>query len=143
MPKRSRTDDPDNPPLTEEFFATATRGIKHLPKPMQEAMMNSQRRRLRGKQVAPTKELISIRLDRDALATLRRMGRGWQGLINDVVVRVAATDAAHIIAREAGAGRKGIDVQLAELRETIATLQGMILDQGHTIAALRDRFEAE
>ena len=37
----------------------------------------------RGPQKAPTKVLISIRLDRDIVETLRATGRGWQSRIND------------------------------------------------------------
>ena len=36
-------------------------------------------RRTRGKQKAPTKEPISIRLDADILAYYRASGKGWQG----------------------------------------------------------------
>jgi uncharacterized protein (DUF4415 family) len=39
-------------------------------------------RRVRGPQKRPTKALVSLRLDRDVLATLRASGRGWQGRVN-------------------------------------------------------------
>ena len=40
------------------------------------------RRRTRGPQKAPTKEPVSIRLDRDVVAHLRKSGRGWQTRLN-------------------------------------------------------------
>ena len=42
----------------------------------------AERRRTRGPQKAPTKEPVSIRLDRDVVAELRRGGRGWQTRLN-------------------------------------------------------------
>ena len=36
----------------------------------------------RGPQIAPTKERISLRLDRDVLQALQAGGRGWQGRAN-------------------------------------------------------------
>ena len=42
-------------------------------------------RRTRGKQKAPTKEAVSIRLDKDVLAHYRASGRGWQSRINETL----------------------------------------------------------
>ena len=42
-------------------------------------------RRTRGKQKAPTKEAVSIRLDRDVLAFYRASGKGWQSRINEAL----------------------------------------------------------
>ena len=42
-------------------------------------------RRRRGAQKAPTKELISIRLDKDIVRRFRQMGNGWQGKINTIL----------------------------------------------------------
>ena len=39
-------------------------------------------KRARGKQKAPTKELISLRVDRDVVAAYRATGAGWQGRMN-------------------------------------------------------------
>ena len=38
--------------------------------------------RARGKQKAPTKEMISLRVDRDVLAAYRATGAGWQSRMN-------------------------------------------------------------
>jgi uncharacterized protein (DUF4415 family) len=71
--------DPDNPELTDEDWATA--------RPMAEAMprLVEQYLRSRGRQKMPTKVLISLRLDRDVVETLRASGRGWQGRVNEML----------------------------------------------------------
>lgn len=68
--------DPDNPPLTEEDFARARPADEVIPEFMKEW------RRSRGKQKAPTKQLVSMRLDRDVLDHFKRGGPGWQSRIN-------------------------------------------------------------
>ena len=45
--------------------------------------------RFRGKQVAPTKQLVTIRLDRDVVAAYRNTGPGWQTRINAALRRGA------------------------------------------------------
>lgn len=45
-------------------------------------------RRSRGLQKSPTKEAISIRLDRDVLERFRATGDGWQSRINDALRKV-------------------------------------------------------
>ena len=42
-------------------------------------------RRTRGKQKAPTKELISIRIDADLATHFRDSGPGWQSRLNDTL----------------------------------------------------------
>lgn len=48
----------------------------------QPAPVSMDQRRTRGPQKAPTKKAVSIRLDRDVLAELRRGGKGWQTRVN-------------------------------------------------------------
>ncbi len=69
----------DNPEITEEQWAQA--------RPMTEAMpeLVAAMRRMRGTQAAPTKEHLSLRLDRDVLAAWRATGPGWQARINDAL----------------------------------------------------------
>ena len=67
--------DPDNPEWTEEMFARA--------RPASEVMPGLVRRR--GPQAAPTKQMISVRLDADLVERLRASGPGWQGRINDTL----------------------------------------------------------
>lgn len=45
--------------------------------------------RLRGPQVAPVKQQVTLRLDPDVLAKFRATGRGWQGRINAVLKAAA------------------------------------------------------
>lgn len=71
--------DPDNPELTEEDFARA--------KPFEEVFpeLAQSFRRMRGPQKTPTKQLISIRLDRDVIEGFKAQGPGWQTRINEVL----------------------------------------------------------
>jgi len=46
-------------------------------------------RRARGKQKAPTKEQVSLRLDPDVLARFRAGGPGWQGRMNAALRKAA------------------------------------------------------
>jgi len=69
--------DPDNPEWTAEEFAEAHPASERLP-----AEFLAERRRARGPQKAPTKQMVSIRLDQDVLDALRASGPGWQGRAN-------------------------------------------------------------
>lgn len=71
--------DPDAPEWTEEDWARA-RPAKEVDPELVEWS-----RRTRGKQRAPTKELISIRLDPDITAHFRASGPGWQSRLNDTL----------------------------------------------------------
>ena len=42
-------------------------------------------RRVRGRQISPTKVSINIRLAADVVASLRESGRGWQTRVNDIL----------------------------------------------------------
>ena len=69
----------DNPELTDEQLARARPLIETRPD------LVAAMRRKRGNQRAPTKDLVSLRLDKDVLATLRASGSGWQGRANDML----------------------------------------------------------
>lgn len=75
--------DPDNPPLDDEFFKRA--------RPMYEVDPDFVRRARgqRGPQKAPTKRLVSLRLDPDVLEHFRGTGPGWQGRINEALRKAA------------------------------------------------------
>ena len=66
--------DPDNPPLTEEFW-------KHA-RPMSPERL----RRLRGQRgpqrSKPLKVPVTLRLDPDVVERFRRQGKGWQSRVN-------------------------------------------------------------
>lgn len=75
--------DDDNPEWTEADFARA-RPASELPPHILAAFPKT-----RGAQAAPTKEQVSIRLDRDVLALFRQTGRGWQGRLNAALRKAA------------------------------------------------------
>lgn len=79
--QREITLDPDNPEWTEEDFARARPAIEVDPELVQWS------RRTRGKQKAPTKVHLNIRLDADIVARLREDGEGWQTRLNDILRR--------------------------------------------------------
>ena len=68
--------DPDNPELTAEDFARMRPAAEVDPE-LVEAY-----RRSRGKQKAPTKEKVTLRLDADVVAHFRQSGKGWQTRLN-------------------------------------------------------------
>ena len=79
--QRQIAEDPDAPEWTEEDWARARPAIEVHPELVEWS------RRSRGKQKAPTKELISIRLDPDITAYFRDSGPGWQTRLNDTLRR--------------------------------------------------------
>ena len=72
-------EDPDAFEADDKWFATA--------KPSSEAVPHilERYRRTRGKQRAPTKEQVHIRLDADVVEHFRRGGRGWQTRLNEAL----------------------------------------------------------
>jgi uncharacterized protein (DUF4415 family) len=75
--------DAESPEVTAAQFRRA--------RPMREWMaeQEAKARRGRGKQKAPTKKAIHIRLDPDVLERYQRTGRGWQSRINDDLKKAA------------------------------------------------------
>ena len=71
--------DPDNPELTAEDFARM-RPAAEVDPDLVEAY-----RRSRGKQNAPTKEKVTLRLDADVVGHFRKGGKGWQTRLNDTL----------------------------------------------------------
>lgn len=68
--------DPDHPEWTAEDFARARPAAEGVPEPVAGYL------RTRGKQKAPTKVLVSLRLEREVVARLRASGPGWQSRAN-------------------------------------------------------------
>ena len=75
--KRSRRSLDDAPELTSEWFAGAN---------LYEGKKLIRRGRPKG---SGTRELISLRLDREAIATFRATGANWQSRLNEAVVKSA------------------------------------------------------
>jgi uncharacterized protein (DUF4415 family) len=71
---------------TAEDFRNARRGRDVLPKRFFEAL---ETRRARGPQKAPTKKLVSLRLDPDVLEKFKEGGDGWQSRMNDALRKAA------------------------------------------------------
>jgi uncharacterized protein (DUF4415 family) len=66
----------------------------------------------RGPQKRPTKELVSLRIDRDIVAAYRASGSGWQNRANDALRAYAKTGLTNerVVSRRgrktSGAGRR-------------------------------------
>ena len=75
--------DPDNPIWPEDKLRSA--------RPVEEVMPEvvAAWRRSRGRQKAPVKRLISLRLDPDVIDHFRATGDGWQSRINDALRKAA------------------------------------------------------
>ncbi len=69
----------DTPEFTADEMAKA--------KPFAEAFpeLAASAKRVRGRQRAPTKQLISLRLDRSVIEAFKSQGRGWQRRINEAL----------------------------------------------------------
>lgn len=50
-----------------------------------EQALAERRERLRGPQLAPTKQQVTLRLDPDVLAKFRATGPGWQTRVNEAL----------------------------------------------------------
>jgi uncharacterized protein (DUF4415 family) len=72
--------DEENPEWTAEEMRNARPLLEVLPKELADALRRHQGQR--GAQKRPTKELISLRVDRDVVAAYRATGRGWQSRAN-------------------------------------------------------------
>ena len=89
--QRHIAEDPDAPEMTDDDWARARPAIEVDPELVEWS------RRRRGKQKAPTKRLVSIRLDEDIVNHFRSSGPGWQTRLNDrlrqdvLALREAAT----------------------------------------------------
>jgi uncharacterized protein (DUF4415 family) len=83
--KRAR---PAGEVLSPEFLAKWKKG-GHTTKHVSDAEHEARKRKRgeRGKQVAPTKQLVSLRLSADVLAHFRATGPGWQTRIDEMLKR--------------------------------------------------------
>lgn len=72
--------------LTDADFALMRPASEFLPKAFLDAMREHRRRQgERGPQKAPTKKLVSLRLDHDVLERAKAGGPGWQTRINSIL----------------------------------------------------------
>ena len=71
----------DNPEWTAEEMAKAKPFAEVLPE------LAASARRARGKQKVPTKQLVSLRLDRSVIDAFKAEGPGWQSRMNEALKR--------------------------------------------------------
>ena len=83
MRKNASRPDAENPEWTAEEIRQARPLMEMLPKEAVEAIRRY--RGQRGPQKSPTKELISLRVDRDVAAAYRATGAGWQTRANEAL----------------------------------------------------------
>lgn len=84
--QRGIAQDPDNPEWTKEDFKRARPAQDVLPPGVYRELT----KRRRGPQKAPTKVLVSLRLDRDVVEKLRATGEGWQTRANEMLRKAVA-----------------------------------------------------
>ena len=75
------TRDPDAPEWTDDDFGNARPAVEVVPH------IVAEQRRKRGRQKAPTKEKVTLRLDADIVSHFREGGRGWQTRLNETLRR--------------------------------------------------------
>ncbi|MCS0503607.1 BrnA antitoxin family protein [Ancylobacter sp. GSK1Z-4-2] len=73
--------DPDNPPVPDEMIARMRPSAEVAPDFVAAV------KRARGRQKAPTKEAVKLRLSPDVLAHFRATGPGWQTRIDETLKR--------------------------------------------------------
>jgi uncharacterized protein (DUF4415 family) len=83
MRKNASRPDPENPEWSEKEIRDARSLMEVLPMDTAEAVRRY--RGQRGPQQRPTKELISLRVDRDVVAAYRATGTGWQTRANEAL----------------------------------------------------------
>ena len=83
MRKNASRPNAENPEWTPEEVQKARPLMEVLPKETAEAVRRY--RGQRGPQKNPTKELISLRVDRDVVAAYRATGPGWQKRAGEVL----------------------------------------------------------
>ncbi|MFT4131983.1 BrnA antitoxin family protein [Labrys sp. (in: a-proteobacteria)] len=79
----------DNPTWKKADFAKARPAGEVLPTEMMDALKKRYRGQ-RGRQRAPTKMLVSLRLDQDIIDRFKADGPGWQSRINEALRKALA-----------------------------------------------------
>lgn len=93
MPKNGRRPNAENPEWTTKEIREARPLLDVLPGDTAAAVRRY--RGQRGPQRQPTKELISLRVDRDVVAAYRSTGPGWQRRANDALKAGLARERTH------------------------------------------------
>ena len=79
--QRAIAQDPDAPEWTDADWARARPAVEAVPHVVE------RHRRPRGRQKAPVKERVTLRLDAAVVAHFRATGRGWQTRLNEALRR--------------------------------------------------------
>ena len=87
MRKNASRPDVDNPEWTAKEIRQARSLMDALPKETAAAVRRY--RGQRGPQKNPTKELVSLRVDREVVAAYRATGSGWQKRANEALLAYA------------------------------------------------------
>jgi uncharacterized protein (DUF4415 family) len=82
----------DSPELTDEELASM-RPLKEVLPELYAAILREEERQERekqgrGKQIAPTKVRIALRIDEDIVTSFKATGKGWQSKMNEALRRV-------------------------------------------------------
>ena len=128
----------DAPPLTERML----RGMR----PAREVLrpdLFEKLTKVRGPQRTPTKEAVSLRLDRDVLDHFRAKGEGWQTKINEVLRESAKAEAGtaskgvarKTVARSSVTGEVTTTAAAKKTPKTVAALASAGLRNPATLAA--------
>jgi uncharacterized protein (DUF4415 family) len=83
------TPDKENPEWTSEEMRAARPFAEVFPDAAASLATNGVQRRHRGPQKAPTKRMVSLRLDVDVLERYRASGKGWQSRVNRILAEHA------------------------------------------------------
>jgi uncharacterized protein (DUF4415 family) len=110
MRKNASRPDVENPEWTAKEMRAARPLMDVLPKETVAAIRRY--RGQRGPQKSPTKELVSLRIDRDVVEAYRATGVGWQ---------TRANDALRAYAKKVGLDRRAVSRGRAVKRRTVAT----------------------
>lgn len=76
--------DPDTFELDAQWFARARPASEFLPE-IVGALAAKAMLKPRGKQVAPTKQAVTVRYSPEVLAAFKATGKGWQARMNDAL----------------------------------------------------------
>ena len=115
MRKNASRPDAENPEWTAEEIRRAHPLMDVLPKDTVDAVRRY--RGQRGPQKNPTKEVVSLRVDRDVVAAYRATGAGWQKRANEAL-RAYATKSGFT---DRGLARRGTPVPAGARRRRTAT----------------------
>lgn len=109
MRKNAVRADAENPEWTASEVRQARPLMDALPKKTVAAVRRY--RGQRGPQKSPTKELISVRIDRDIVAAYRASGPGWQTRMNDALRTQAKKSSVGRVAHSRQARKHGSAVR--------------------------------